>query len=192
MPATVIVGGQFGSEGKGKTALFLARNLDAQVVVRVGGSNSGHTAHDDNGVRHVFRHLPTAALLPQPLCVLGPGSLVDPDVLRREVERLSLPPERLVVDPMAYVITDAHKCRERDSDIRMRIGSTLTGTGEALVDRIRRSSTANLAHQHAYLRQFVRGPVRDLLRQRLRQGVRVIVEGTQGFGLSNSAVIGAG
>ena len=185
MPATVIVGGQFGSEGKGKTALFLAGHLGAQVVVRVGGSNAGHTAHDDNGVRHVFRHLPTAALLPHPLCVLGPGSLVDPDVLHREVDRLSLPPERLVVDPMAYVITEAHKRRERDSDIRNRIGSTLTGTGEALIDRIRRSSTTDLAHKHPYLRQFVRGPVRELLRQRLRQSDRVIVEGTQGFGLSN-------
>lgn len=185
MPATVIVGGQFGSEGKGKTALFLAGHLGAQVVVRVGGSNAGHTAHDDNGVRHVFRHLPTAALLPHPLCVLGPGSLVDPDVLQREVDRLSLPPERLVVDPMAYVITEAHKRRERDSDIRNRIGSTLTGTGEALIDRIRRSSTADLAHKHPYLRQFVRGPVRELLRHRLRQSDRVVVEGTQGFGLSN-------
>lgn len=185
MPATVIVGGQFGSEGKGKTAHFLAGYLGAQVVVRVGGSNAGHTAYDHNGVRHVFRHLPTAALLPHRLCVLGPGSLVDPDVLRGEVERLSLPPERLAVDPMAYVITDSHKRRERDSDIRDRIGSTLTGTGEALVDRIRRSSTANLAREHPYLRQFVNGPVRDLLRQRLGQGERVIVEGTQGFGLSN-------
>lgn len=185
MPATVIVGGQFGSEGKGKTALFLAGNLGAQVVVRVGGSNAGHTVHDHNGVRHVFRHLPTAALLPQPICVIGPGSLVDPDVLRHEVERLSLPPERLFVDPMAYVITETHKRRERDSDIGDRIGSTLSGSGEALVDRIRRRSPANLAHEQPYLRQFVRIPVRDLLRQRLRQGERVIVEGTQGFGLSN-------
>ena len=185
MPITVIVGGQFGSEGKGKAALFLAGNLGAQVVVRVGGSNAGHTAHDQHGIPHVFRHIPTAALLPQPLCVIGPGSLVDPDVLRCEVERLSLLPERLVVDPMAYVITETHKRRERDSEIRDRIGSTLTGTGEALVERIRRTSTANLAREHSYLRQFVRDPVRDLLRQRLRQGDRVIIEGTQGFGLSN-------
>lgn len=185
MPVTVIVGGQFGSEGKGKTALFVAGILGAQIVVRVGGSNAGHTAHDDNGVRHVFRHLPTAALLPNPLCVLGPGSLIDPEVLRGEVDRLSLPPERLAVDPMAYVVTEAHKRRERDSGIRDRIGSTLTGTGEALVDRVRRHSTDNLALEHPYLRQFVRGPVRDLLRQHLKLGQNVVVEGTQGFGLSN-------
>lgn len=49
MPISVVVGGQFGSEGKGKTALEIARRTKAAVVVRVGGTNSGHTAVDDAG-----------------------------------------------------------------------------------------------------------------------------------------------
>lgn len=49
MPVTVIVGGQFGSEGKGKTAHFFAHEEQADVAVRVGGSNSGHTVIDESG-----------------------------------------------------------------------------------------------------------------------------------------------
>ena len=185
MPATVIVGGQFGSEGKGKVAYLVAAKSNATAVVRVGGSNAGHTAYDARGTRHTFRHLPTAALLPKPLCVLGPGSLVDPAVLRVEVERLGLPRDRLRIDPMAFVITETHRERERKSGLGPRIGSTLSGTGEALLDRISRSSPANLAREHPYLRQFVTAPVRDLLRKRLLRSERIVIEGTQGFGLSN-------
>ena len=55
MPVTVIVGGQFGSEGKGKVAHYLAPQQHAAIAVRVGGSNSGHTAIDKSGAPRVFR-----------------------------------------------------------------------------------------------------------------------------------------
>ncbi|MCG8433688.1 MAG: adenylosuccinate synthetase, partial [Gammaproteobacteria bacterium] len=58
------MGGQFGSEGKGKVAHEFARMQRASVAVRVGGSNSGHTVVDPQGAPIVFRHLPTAAILP--------------------------------------------------------------------------------------------------------------------------------
>ena len=185
MPATVVVGGQFGSEGKGKAALFEALRAGATVAVRVGGSNAGHTAYDAEGVRHVFRHLPTAALLPRTTCVLGPGALIDPEVLRLEVERIGLAPDRLLIDPMAHVITQDCKRHETASDLASRIGSTLTGTGQALVDRIRRPSPNALAKNHPYLARFATACARDVLRNRLLARERVIVEGTQGFGLSN-------
>ena len=185
MPATVVVGGQYGSEGKGKVALAVARQTGATMAVRVGGSNAGHTVYDEDGVRHVFRHLPTAALLPETTCVLGPGSLIDPEVLRCEVEQLDLSTDRLIIDPLATVITDACKQRECDSGLGERIGSTLTGTGEALIDRLRRSTTAVLARSEPRLARFTSTPARDFLRQRLLAGERVVVEGTQGFGLSN-------
>ena len=185
MPVTVIVGGQYGSEGKGKVAFAEARRTGATVAVRVGGSNAGHTVYDDHGARHVFRHLPTAVLLPEMTCVLGPGSLIDPDVLRGEVDRLDLSPDRLIIDPMASVISNSCKKRESDSGLGERIGSTLTGTGQALVDRVRRSPAANLARSDPYLARFTTAPARDCLRQRLSVGERVVIEGTQGFGLSN-------
>ena len=185
MPVTVVVGGQFGSEGKGKVAYIFAKRTEATVAVRVGGSNAGHTAYDASGRKQTFRHLPTAALLPDVLCVLGPGSLIDPNVLREELERIALPPQRLRIDPMAFVITQAHKDREASTGIAERIGSTASGTGAALVDRIERRSADNLACRHPFLNQFVTGASRDILRRALDRGERVIVEGTQGFGLSN-------
>ena len=185
MPVTVVVGGQFGSEGKGKVAHFLAKQSRAAIAVRVGGSNAGHTAYDADGCKQTFRHLPTAALLPDVLCVLGPGCLIDPDVLHAEIDRIRLAPERLRIDPMAFVITEAHRDREAACGLSERVGSTASGTGAALVERIERVSGDHLAGGHPFLRRFTTTPARDMLRQALDLGERVIVEGTQGFGLSN-------
>ncbi len=186
MPVTVVVGGQFGSEGKGKVAHFLVRHAGARVAVRVGGPNSGHTSYDHRGKRHIFRQLPTAALEPDTTCVLPAGSLIDVDVLRQEVERIQLPPERLVIDPGAFIVAKEHVRRERHSTLRDRIGSTQSGTGAAMIDRIRRISADNLANTNAYLRRFTaQGPAVELLRTLLSTGERILVEGTQGFGLSN-------
>ena len=185
MPVTTIVGAQFGSEGKGKVALLLAQHQDASIVVRVGGSNSGHTAYDGNGDRHVFRHLPTAALLEDTLCVLGPMSYIDPTVLRQEVEDIGLLPDRLVIDPSATVITEQHKNQERRAGLRGRIGSTASGTGAAVMARIARSEAVCWASDDSYLRSFVR-PTGPILRAALGRGERVLIEGTQGYGLSNT------
>ena len=185
VPVTVVVGGQYGSEGKGKVAYIEAQREHATIAIRVGGSNSGHTVYDADGRRHIFRHLPAAALLPDVLCVLGPGCLIDPVILRGELERAALPAQRLCIDPMAFVITEAHKRRETTSGLREQIGSTMSGTGAALIDRIQRRSDVNLASCHPFLSGFVGDPVRGLLRKALRGNERVVLEGTQGFGLSN-------
>ncbi len=184
MPVTVVAGAQFGSEGKGKVALFLAQHQQATIVIRVGGSNSGHTAYGSDGRRHVFRHLPTAALLQDTLCVLGPGSYIDAEALRQDVERIDLPRDRLVIDPRAMVITDEHKSKERSSALRARIGSTASGTGAAVMDRVSRSNAVHWASDDSYIARFVR-PTRPLIRAALDRGERVLIEGTQGFGLSN-------
>ena len=70
MPITVVVGGQYGSEGKGKVAHFLAREMEASVAIRCGGPNSGHTVIDPHGNPIVFQQLLTASILPNPLCWL--------------------------------------------------------------------------------------------------------------------------
>lgn len=185
MPVTTIVGAQFGSEGKGKVALLLAQHQDASIVVRVGGSNSGHTAYDGNGSRHVFRHLPTAALLEDTLCVLGPMSYIDSTVLMQEIEHIDLSRDRLVIDPRATVITERHKEQERCAGLRGRIGSTASGTGAAIVAGISRSEAVRWASDDSYLSSFVR-PTRPILRAALDRGERVLIEGTQGYGLSNA------
>ena len=183
MAVTIVVGGQFGSEGKGKVAHYLARTQGAAAVVRVGGSNSGHTSMGVDGDREVFRQLPTAALETDVQCVLPPGSYVDVDVLLEEVARIRLPAERLAIDPAAMIVTDADRRAERNSDLWKRIGSTCSGTGAAVKRRIDRRSEGDLAGAHPLLRPYMR-QTRELLRQHIDSGRQVIVEGTQGFGLS--------
>lgn len=183
MPVTVVVGGQFGSEGKGKVAHEFARRMNAMFAVRVGGSNSGHTAIDASGKAQILRCLPTAALLPDVTCVLPAGSYIDVDILREEIGRIHLPPERLVIDPNAVIITNQHKECETTERLRERIGSTGSGTGAALVHRIQRRDDVPRAENDPILKQYVR-PATELLRAGLNKNGRIIIEGTQGFGLS--------
>jgi adenylosuccinate synthase len=180
---TVVVGGQFGSEGKGKVALHLAREQAAAAVVRIGGSNSGHTALSESGERVVLRQLPTAALLPDVLCVLGPGSYIDAQLLVEEMASAGLEPDRLAIDPRAVLITDADRAAERSGPLGTRIGSTCSGTGAAVQKRISRRSIDDLVSGSRLLRPFIRDTA-PLLRDIVARGDRVIVEGTQGFGLS--------
>ncbi len=183
MPVSIVVGGQFGSEGKGKVAHFLARRRQAHAVVRVGGSNSGHTACGDDGRPEVLRQLPTAALLPDVRCVLGPGTYVDVGLLLEEIDRLGLAEDRLLVDRRSMVIGPKDRERERAEGLPERIGSTGSGTGSAVVRRVQRRSAEDLAGHVPELAPYL-GDATAYLRTLVQDDRRVIVEGTQGFGLS--------
>src|ERR1700730_4294675 len=136
MPVSVVVGGQFGSEGNGKVALELARRGRDVMMVRVGAPNSGHTVVAPDGRLFRLRHLPSGAVLPGVVCVLGAGTYIDPGVLRQESECLGLGADRLLIDPKATVVTEAYKRQEAASLLRRRIGSTQTGTGAAVQARV--------------------------------------------------------
>ena len=183
MPVSVVVGGQFGSEGKGKVAHWLAKTKNASIVVRVGGPNSGHTVIDDDNNRHMFRHLPTACLLSNPTLVIGPGSYIDVPVLLKEIEDVRLEAGRLIISPHAMVISEAHKQAEREWGLLGRIGSTGSGTGAAVIERVRRSEQVGLAADDPRLRAFL-GDTTARMRDALKKDARIVIEGTQGFGLS--------
>ena len=108
MPISIIVGGQYGSEGKGKIAHWLARKQRARYTIRVGGSNSGHTVVD-RGRHSVLRHLPTSALLDDVIAVIPTGAYLDVDILLREAEETGLTKDRLFIHPMAVVMDDSMK-----------------------------------------------------------------------------------
>src|SRR5216683_1740348 len=182
MPVSVVVGGQYGSEGKGKVAHCLAVENSAAAVVRIGGTNSGHTVVQA-GSTYVLRQLPTAAVLSDVMCVLGPGSYVDAEILAREVSLLGLDERRLLVDENAVVITDAEKAAEGSLGLGPTIGSTLSGTGEAVRARTARNGTVSFAKNHPALSRWI-GSAAPLLRDLLDRNERIVVEGTQGFGLS--------
>lgn len=183
MPVTVVVGGQFGGEGKGKVTHYLAWEMGAKAVIRVGGSNSGHTVIDPTGKALILRHLPTPSILPDVMCILGAGSYIDVDILFDEIARTGLPADRLLIDPNAVVVTDDEINAEKNSSLRNSIGSTQSGTGAAVIKRISRDNSVLLAKDDERLKQFVR-PVVPYMRELLSRGERIIIEGTQGFGLS--------
>jgi adenylosuccinate synthase len=183
MPVTVIVGGQFGSEGKGKVAHALAQEKRARLAVRVGGPNSGHTVIDPRGNTLVLRQLPTAAILPEVVCVLGAGSYIDVDILLKEMQETGLRSDCLRIDPNAAVITEREKQEEASTALKQAIGSTLSGTGAAVGRRIARVRALRLAKDERRLQPFI-AQVPQLLHQHLDAGERLILEGTQGFGLS--------
>lgn len=183
MPITVVVGGQYGSEGKGKIAHYLASARNAAAVVRVGGPNSGHTVVTTDGLVHKFRHLPTAAVLPQTKCVLAAGSYIDVDRLLLEIKTTRLSSDRLIIDPEASIVTQDHMRAESGSHLRARIGSTLSGTGAAVLHRVSRAGNVRLAKHEPQLAPYL-GCVRELLCDLLGEGQRIVIEGTQGYGLS--------
>jgi adenylosuccinate synthase len=183
MPVSVVIGGQFGSEGKGKVSHFLAGEMRAAAVVRVGGPNSGHTVIRPDDRRVIFRQLPTAAILAGVKCVLPAGSYLDVDLLLAEMRLAEVARDCLWIDPHAVVISDDDRQREAQAQLRERIGSTLSGTGAALARRVARESLLPFAKNDPRLTAYLR-PTTEELRHLLREGHRIIIEGTQGFGLS--------
>jgi len=182
MPVSVIVGGQYGSEGKGKVAHFIAQSSNAKAAVRVGGPNSGHTVITDSGQSIIFRQLPTAAILPNVLCVIPAGSYIDIQCLLREIHLINLADNRLVIDPNAVIVGNQEVADEARSRLH-EIGSTLTGTGAAVSRRIARDGSVSLASSSALLHPYIKDTT-PILRNKLDRGERVVIEGTQGFGLS--------
>jgi adenylosuccinate synthase len=184
MPVSVVVGGQYGSEGKGKVALHIAQQSRARAVVRVGGPNSGHTGVDQTGSIWVFRQLPAASLALDSTVVLPAGSLIDPDILLAEVRQLDIEPGRLIIDSCASVVLPRHRSEEEEEHLVESIGSTGSGTAAALRERISRNSKHVLAGDYPPLKPFTRPFVAGLLREFLNHQERIVIEGTQGFGLS--------
>jgi adenylosuccinate synthase len=189
MPVSVVVGGQFGSEGKGKVALeIVRRDRSVAAAVRVGGTNSGHTAIGADGQTYALRQLPAASVDRSVQVILPPGSYIDLPIFKDEVNRLGLTPDQVAISPMARIITDEHKAWERTAGLGWAIGSTQSGTGAAVMAMTARGANdfplhSVQAEEVPELEEFLKDTGFEL-RRLLDAGERVVVEGTQGFGLS--------
>ena len=242
----VVMGGQFGSEGKGEFVSYLSHLTSARHVVRTGGPNAGHTVTTPYGT-FKMRQIPSpwwqAAEVvldpgwvqedgaPQytsypPVLYIGPGSLIAPEVLMRELAMIGdtcaehvLPLPSIYIDQSAVIIDEGHVREESDSKMRQSIGSTTEGIGAARSEHIMRSRGLQLAGDAgasgimpfpSQLREAQRqgqiderwgvcpqgayptgSPIIDVLdtaevlnRSMFEFGEDVIVESTQGFGLS--------
>lgn len=142
MPATIIMGGQWGDEGKGKLTDALA--ADAAVVVRAnGGSNAGHTIETDQGVFKM--HLvPSGILNPDCLCIIGAGVVIEPSSLLAELDdlqRRGISLTNLRISDRAHVVLPFHPLLDRLEEARRaddEIGTTLRGNGPAYADKAAR------------------------------------------------------
>ncbi|BAV46776.1 Adenylosuccinate synthetase [Mesorhizobium loti] len=189
MPVSIVVGGQFGSEGKGKVALEIARRAREPVtVVRVGGPNSGHTGYDHSGRKWALRQMPAGCIDRNVDVVFPAGSYLDVELLFAEIDALHYPQERIFISPHARIISEEHKKWERDAELVSTIGSTGSGVGAAVLATVAREApniylTSLDARHSAPLEQFLCDTTQKL-RSSLVNGCRIIIEGTQGFGLS--------
>ena len=142
MPATIVIGAQWGDEGKGKIANLLAQ--DADVVVRYqGGNNAGHTIVIGDEV-FALSLVPSGVIYPNVIPVIGNGCVVDPRVLLEEMDTLrrrGIDPSGLRISGNAHVIMPYHRkldaMRERFLG-KNQIGTTKRGIGPAYLDKVSR------------------------------------------------------
>ncbi len=174
----IVIGGQYGSEGKGKVISYLSKEYD--ICIRTGGPNAGHTVLI-NGKKYKLRCLPSCFLNKKTLLLIGPGAVIDPEIFLNEINLLDIEKNRVFIDYRAGIIEKRHK--QEESEIRKTIGSTGQGVGAALINRIRRDGTFKLVKDFNKLSEFLTDTV-ELVNKGVNKGKRVLVEGTQGFGLS--------
>lgn len=138
--SAIVLGAQWGDEGKGRVVDILA--ADSEVVVRYqGGANAGHTVFAD-GNKYVFHLLPSGVLHPEALNIIAHGCVVDPIALAREIKGASdagilISPKNLIISAGAHMVTPAH--RFMDSLLGGHIGTTGRGIGPAYSDRAQRT-----------------------------------------------------
>lgn len=187
MGVWVVVGGQYGSEGKGKVAAAITIEERVDVCIRCGGPNSGHSVALPGGETLVLRQLPTGVLRAGSRLLIAAGAVVDLDVLRGELDTLGLGPDRVGVDRNCMVIEGRDRDAERAAGLRERLSSTLCGVGAAVARRVLRGPDVALARKVAEREHWLRPFITEVAGEAnaaASAGRGVLVEGTQGFGLS--------
>jgi len=206
MPSRVVVGLQWGDEGKGRVIDSLAGEAD--IVVRYqGGANAGHTVWVDSK-RYVFHLIPSGILHPETTCIMGGGMVVDLQALLDEIDGLNIrginTQGHLFLSPRAHLVLPQHKGSEGLWE--KRIGTTLKGIGpayaqkyarlgvrvgdlyqEGLEEKLRLSSAEEdiqgLAQRLQELGKRIGPYIRDVepfLNRALQEGKSLLFEGAQG------------
>lgn len=143
MPVTIVLGGQWGDEGKGKIIDVLAES--ASVVVRAnGGANAGHTVVTDQGT-FKFHLIPSGILHPGRQCIIGAGVVLDPKILLNEIQELherGFSTDNLAISPRCHLVMPYHPVLDQLQEQRLgegRIGTTQRGMGPAYADKASRT-----------------------------------------------------
>ncbi|HEY8533844.1 MAG TPA: adenylosuccinate synthase [Micromonospora sp.] len=143
MPAIVLLGAQWGDEGKGKVTDLLGERV--QYVVRYsGGNNAGHTVITPDGQKYALHLMPSGALSPNTTIIIGNGVVIDPKVLLEEIDGLAergVDVSRLRISSDAHLIMPHHRALDRVVERYLgssRIGTTGRGIGPAYGDKVAR------------------------------------------------------
>lgn len=183
----IVVGLQFGSEGKGAITEYYAPILSAGV--RVGGANAGHTVYF-NDKKYVMRQLPSIWMNPVAKLFIGRAAIINLDVLLQEIEIIdALVPikHRLFIDGEAFVVTDEDKVFESQFELAACISSTSSkanlGIGGAQASKVLRLPHCKKVKDCEELQPFVHDTSKKIY-DLLQRGEYVLLEGTQGHGLS--------
>lgn len=145
MSSVVVVGTQWGDEGKGKIVDLLTRYADC-IVRFQGGNNAGHTLVV-NKEQFIFHIIPSGILYENKRCLIGNGVIIDPAVLLKEIDSLrdrgmSVNPDRLMISENAHLILEYHKSLDSAQEASLatgkKIGTTGRGIGPCYVDKIGR------------------------------------------------------
>jgi len=143
MSGTVVIGAQWGDEGKGKITDYLAEN--AEVVVRYqGGNNAGHTV-EANGKQYKLHLIPSGILYENTINIIGDGVVIDPEALFEEIEyleKLGVQVKNLAISDRAHIIMPYHKAIDMLSEKKRGkadIGTTGRGIGPCYTDKFERS-----------------------------------------------------
>lgn len=179
----VIVGGQFGSEGKGQIAAHISPEYDC--LVRVGGPNAGHTVFE-KPTKHVFHLLPSGTYRsPNAKLIIGPGAVLNLDKVLQEIREFGVEAGRLIIDENAIIISKSDI--DGEQKIKDTISSTGQGVGYATANNILARLKGDDKHKAKNflkeLRPFL-GHADDELEKMYRDGKKILLEGTQGTGLS--------
>jgi len=180
MASTVVIGGFFGDEGKGKIISYLALKDKPTIVVRGGaGPNAGHTIKDGEKIYKV-RMLPSGFLNKDARVMVGPGVVVNPDILLNEITDFDVK-GRAFLDNNCGIIEKSHRESDSKGQLKEKIGSTGSGTGPANAERAMR--TLKLAKEIDILKPYLIDVPLEI-NSAIDRNENVLIEGTQGTHLS--------
>lgn len=181
MPCTIIAGGQWGDEGKGKISSFLALKDEPTIVARAGvGPNAGHTVKLENK-EFGLREISCGFVQKKARILVGPGVLVNPDIVLDEIEKTGIE-DRVGIDPHCAIIEQKHIEKDQSSKhLESKIGTTGTGCGPANSERANRS--IKLAQDIKKLQDYLVDVPKEIS-EAIKSDEKVVIEGSQGFGLS--------
>ena len=176
---TLLVGGFFGDEGKGKIAAYITLYRQYKYAARTGAINAGHTV-THMGRSYKLRTVPSGFINPETFLLIPPGALIKLDVFTNEIGELRVG-NRICVDNQTGVIEEVHVEREKTDPLLRTIGSTFQGVGAAVSDRVLRR--LKLARDIRELEKYL-CDVPLIVNSVLDRGEKIIIEGTQGTFLS--------